>query len=98
MRKMRDRQDAGACFLGIFLLLLTLPMAACASGRGIVSGSAGSAGSAKGAEPAALNPDQVNFCRILYGCNLTVPPGFCPAPGRIGPSPYTFDDTRCSEA
>ncbi len=50
------------------------------------------------AAPLALNPQQVDYCRILYGCKLPVPHGFCPDSKRLGNASYAFDDTRCSEA
>src|SRR3954469_25443156 len=45
-----------------------------------------------------MTSGQVDFCRVLYGCKLPVPAGFCPDAKTLGPAPFTFDDTRCLEA
>ncbi len=45
-----------------------------------------------------LNSGQIDFCRIVYGCKLSSPPAFCPDAKTLGPAPFTFDSTRCSEA
>lgn len=46
-----------------------------------------------------LTSGQVDFCRIIYGCKLGIPPaGLCPTPKELGPPPFAYDDARCLEA
>ena len=52
--------------------------------------------------PAAPAPkvteSQKDFCNIVWGCQLPVPPGYCPDPKYVPKPGFTFDSTRCSEA
>jgi len=45
-----------------------------------------------------LSAGQTDFCRIIHGCKLENPGGFCPSAKEVGPASFTFDSTRCLEA
>ena len=45
-----------------------------------------------------LTSGRKDFCRIVYGCTLEMPSGYCPAEKELGAAPYTFDTARCYEA
>jgi hypothetical protein len=45
-----------------------------------------------------LSPGKRDFCRVMYGCGLQQPPGYCPDAKELGKADFTFDSTRCLEA
>jgi hypothetical protein len=45
-----------------------------------------------------MTPALQDYCRLLYGCNLKVPEGYCPSTAVLGPAPIVYDNERCSEA
>jgi|GEM_PF-810332 len=62
----------------------------------------------KSVPPASANSDsaikprvtesQKDFCNLVWGCGLIVPPGYCPDPVFVEKPRFTFDSTRCQEA
>lgn len=45
-----------------------------------------------------LSPAKIDFCRVVYGCGLQQPTGYCPDPKELGKVDFTYDSTRCLEA
>src|SRR5215217_1900737 len=45
-----------------------------------------------------LTPALTDYCRLLYGCGLEVPPATCPSPKELGKASFSYDNERCSEA
>ncbi len=45
-----------------------------------------------------LGPAKRDFCRIIYGCNLDQPPGYCPDRKELGKVSFAYDSARCLEA
>ncbi|MDB5105047.1 MAG: hypothetical protein JWP91_2736 [Fibrobacteres bacterium] len=45
-----------------------------------------------------VTDSQKDFCNLVWGCGLPVPPGYCPDPALVEKPKFVFDSTRCQEA
>lgn len=45
-----------------------------------------------------VTDSQRDYCNLVWGCGLPMPPGYCPNPAKVEKPRFTFDSTRCQEA